>query len=132
MLFKRDTRSKTKTIKAPAYLEHLVVQLTQKTAKKKRKLSSDLRSSWKLRGAVGSADENSDGISDETGHIATLTDHATYARSLGFPEPFPEYVFHLEEAEVQKRLNRSLTVSLWIHMFQQLLKLALSRVVGPK
>jgi hypothetical protein len=110
MLFQRDTRSKTKTIKAPPYSEHYsVVQLTQKTTKKKKKLSSDLRSSWKLREAVGSADEDSDGISDETGHyIADLTDHATYARSLGFPEPFPEYVFHLEEAEVQERLNRSL------------------------
>ncbi|XP_046632733.1 DNA (cytosine-5)-methyltransferase 3A-like isoform X2 [Daphnia pulicaria] len=132
MLFQRDTRSKMKTIKAPAYLEHYsVVQLTQKTAKKKRKLSSDLRPCWKLRQAVGSADENSDGISDETGHfIAALTDHATYARSLGFPEPFPQYVSHLEEAEVQERLNRSLPVSLWIHIFQPLLKLA--RVVGPK
>ncbi|EFX61543.1 hypothetical protein DAPPUDRAFT_272834 [Daphnia pulex] len=66
MLFQRDTRSKTKTIKVPAHLEHYsVVQLTQKTAKKKKKLSSDLRSSWKLREAVGSADEDSDGISDE-------------------------------------------------------------------
>jgi hypothetical protein len=65
-----------------------------------------------------------------TGHIAALTDHATYARSLGFPEPLPEYVFHLEEAEVQERLNRSLPVSLWIHIFQPLLNLA--RVVGPK
>ncbi|EFX66522.1 hypothetical protein DAPPUDRAFT_116312 [Daphnia pulex] len=132
MLFQRDTRSKMKTIKAPAYLEHYsVVQLNQKTAKKKRKLSSDLRPCWKLRKAVGSADENSDGISDETGHfIAALTDHATYARSLGFPEPFPQYVSHLEEAEVQERLNRSLPVSLWIHFFQPLLKLA--RVVDPK
>jgi hypothetical protein len=66
MFFQRDTRSKTKTIKVPAYLEHYsVVQLTQKTAKKKKKLSSDLRSSWKLLEAVGSADEDSDGISDE-------------------------------------------------------------------
>ncbi len=105
----------------------LMVQLTQKTAKKKRKLSRDLRLSWKLREAVGSADKDSDGISDEKGHyIADLTDHATYARSLGFPEPFPEYVSHLEEAEVQERLNnRSLpAVSLWIHIFQPLLKLA--------
>ena len=42
-------------------MEHYsVVQLTQKTAKKKRKLSSDLRSSWKIREAVGNADEDSD------------------------------------------------------------------------
>ncbi|EFX64467.1 hypothetical protein DAPPUDRAFT_266346 [Daphnia pulex] len=69
MLFQRDTRSKTKTIKAPAYLEHYsVVQLTQKTAKK-RKLSSHPRPCWRLREAVGSADEDSDGISDETGHF---------------------------------------------------------------
>jgi hypothetical protein len=52
-------------------LEHYsVVQLTQKTAKKKRKLSSDLRPCWKLREAVGSADEDSDGISDETGDFS--------------------------------------------------------------
>jgi hypothetical protein len=102
MLFQRDIRSKTKTVKAPAYLEHYsVVQLIQKMAKKKRKLSSDLRSSWKLPEAVGSADEDSDGISDETGHyIADLTDHATYAR----PETFPEYVSHFEKVEVQERL----------------------------
>jgi hypothetical protein len=95
MLFQRDTRSKTNTVKAPAYLEHYsVIQLTQKTAKKKKKLSSDLRPCWKLRKAVGSADEDSDGISDETDHyIADLTDHATYAR----PEPFPEYVSHFEK-----------------------------------
>ncbi len=73
MLFQRDTRSKTNTVKAPAYLEHYsVIQLTQKTAKKKRKLSSDLRPCWKLRKAVGSADEDSDGISDETDHITSL------------------------------------------------------------
>jgi hypothetical protein len=125
MLFQRDIRSKTKAVKAPAYLEHYsVVQLTQKTAKKKRKLNSDLRSSLKLREAVGSsADEDSDGISDETDHyIADLTDHATYAR----PEPFPEYVSHFEKGEVQELLNNcSLpAVSLWIHIFQPLLKLA--------
>ena len=131
MLFHRDTRSKTKTIKAPAYLEHYsVVQLTQKTAKKKRKLMSGhvQQSSWKLRGRVGSADEDYD--DDETSYLAALTDHAAYARSLGFPEPFPEYVSHLDESEVQERLNRSLPVSLWIHIFQPLLKLA--RVVGSK
>jgi hypothetical protein len=75
MLFQRDTRSKTKTIKAPAYLEHAwigAVQLTQKTAKKKRKLSSDLRPCWKLCEAVGSADEDSDLISDETGDFSLL------------------------------------------------------------
>ena len=129
MLFQRDTRSKTKTVKAPAYLEHYsVVQLTQRTAKKKRKLSNDLRPCWKLREAVGSPDEDSDG--GEMGYIAALTDHAAYARSLGFPEPFPEFVSHLEEAEVQERLNRSLPVSFWIHIFQPLLKLA--RVVCPE
>jgi hypothetical protein len=54
-------------------LEHYsVVQLTQKTAKKKKKLSSDLRSSWKLCEAVGSADKDSDGISDETGDFSLL------------------------------------------------------------
>jgi hypothetical protein len=43
MLFQRDTRSKTKTVKKLAYLEHYsVVRLTQKTAKKKRKLSSSI------------------------------------------------------------------------------------------
>jgi hypothetical protein len=69
----RYTRSKTKTIKAPAFLEHYsVVQLTQKTAKKKRKLGSDLRPCWKLREAVGSAEEDSDGISDETGDFSLL------------------------------------------------------------
>ncbi|EFX65003.1 hypothetical protein DAPPUDRAFT_117648 [Daphnia pulex] len=68
-LFQRDTKQDENN-KVPAYLEHYsVVQLTQKTAKKKKKLSSDLRSSWKLREAVGSADEDSDGISEETGHI---------------------------------------------------------------
>jgi hypothetical protein len=41
-------------------------------AKKKRKLSSDLRSSWKLCEAVGSADKDSDGISDETGDFSLL------------------------------------------------------------
>jgi hypothetical protein len=66
VLFQRDTRSKTKTVKAPAHLEHYsIIQLTQKTAKKKKKLSSDLRSSWKLCEAVGNTDEGSDGISDE-------------------------------------------------------------------
>jgi hypothetical protein len=76
-----------------------MVQLTQKTAKKKRKFSSDLHPCWRLRKAVGSADEDSDGISDETGHRQhrCLTDYATFARSLSFPEPFPEYVFHLEK-----------------------------------
>ena len=87
------------------------------------------QSSWKLRGRVGSsADEDND--DDETSYLAALTDHAAYARSLGFPEPFPEYVSHLDESEVQERLNRSLPVSLWIHIFQPLLKLA--RVVGSK
>jgi hypothetical protein len=44
-------------------------------------------------------------------------------QSLGFPVPFPEYVFHVEEAEVQERLNRSLPVSLWINIFQLPLKI---------
>jgi hypothetical protein len=57
-------------------MHDLVVQLTQKTAKRKRKLSSDLRPCWKLRKAVGSADEDSDGISDETGYIARGSDGA--------------------------------------------------------
>ena len=88
MLFHRGTRSRTKTIKAPAYLEHYsVVQLTQNTAKKNRKL-----------------------IDDETSYLAALTDHAAYARWQGFPEPlFLEYVSHLVESEVQERLNRMST-----------------------
>jgi hypothetical protein len=121
MLFHRDTRSKTKiTIKAPAYLEHYsVVQLTQKTAKKKRKLMSGhvQQFSWKLRGRVGSsADEDND--DDETSYLAALTDHAAYSRWQGFPELlFLEYVSQLDESEVQERLNRiSLPVSLWIHI----------------
>ena len=65
------------------------------------------QSSWKLRGRVGSADEDYD--DDETSYLAALTDHAAYARSLGFPEPFPEYVSHLDESEVQERLNRMST-----------------------
>jgi hypothetical protein len=32
-------------------------------------------------------------------------------------------VFHVEEAEVQERLNRSLPVSLWINIFQLPLKI---------
>ena len=93
-----------KKIKAPAYLEYYsVVQLTKKTVKKKRKL-----------------------IDDEASYLAA------YARWQGFPEPlFLEYVSHLVESEVKERLNRiSLPVSLWIHIFQPLLKLA--RVVGSK
>jgi|688.fasta_scaffold1874679_1 hypothetical protein len=96
MLFHRGTRSRTKTIKAPAYLEHYsVVQLTQKTVKKNRKL-----------------------IDDETSYLAALTDHAAYSRWQGFPELlFLEYVSQLDESEVQERLNRiSLPVSLWIHI----------------
>ncbi len=40
-----------------------------------------------------------------------------------FPVPFPEYVFHVEEAEVQERLNCSLPVSMWINIFQLPLKI---------
>ena len=62
-------------------------------------------------------------MDDQTGNEAS-TDHATYARMLGFPEPFPGYVSRLDESLVEQRLNRSLPVLLWTHVFQPLLKLA--------
>lgn len=127
MLFQRDTRSKTKIIKRPSYLEHYsVVQLTQKSAKKRRKMDDELHPNWRLRENGNKAEDTDD---DQTDYVAALTNHATYARSLGFPEPFPEFVSHLDEAAVQERLNRSLPVSLWIHLFQPLLKLA--RIAEP-
>lgn len=121
MRFQRDTRSKTKQAKAPSYLEHYsVVHLAQKKAQKKQKLNQGIHSNWKVRDPGASSEEDV----DETGYVAALTNNATYARSLGFPEPFPEYVSHLHQSAVQERLNRSLPVSLWIHLFQPLLKLA--------
>lgn len=127
MLFQRDTRSKTKIIKRPSYLEHYsVVQLTQKSAKKRRKMDDEFHPNWRLRENGNKAEDTDD---DQTDYVAALTNHATYARSLGFPEPFPEFVSHLDEAAVQERLNRSLPVSLWIHLFQPLLKLA--RIAEP-
>ncbi|XP_045029296.1 uncharacterized protein LOC116923817 isoform X2 [Daphnia magna] len=127
MLFQRDTRSKTKIIKRPSYLEHYsVVQLTQKSAKKRRKMDDEFHPNWRLREHGNKAEDTDD---DQTDYVAALTNHATYARSLGFPEPFPEFVSHLDEAAVQERLNRSLPVSLWIHLFQPLLKLA--RIAEP-
>jgi hypothetical protein len=59
-----------------------------------------------------------------------VTKRATFRFSDGsshrscFPVPFPEYVFHVEEAEVhQELLNCSLPVSLLINIFQLPLKI---------
>lgn len=100
-------------------MEHYSVVLAQKTAQKKRKMVDE--SSWKLR--LYGIDEDSD---DQMDYIAALTNQATYARWLGFGEPFAEFVSHLDDVIVQERLNRSLPVSLWIHLLQPLLKLALN------
>lgn len=118
-MFHRETRSKTKQTKQPGYLEHYsVIQHAQKTAKKKKQKNNP---TWKLRDHGASSDED---VDDETNFVAALTDNSAYARSLGFPEPFPEYVSHLDEEAVQERLNRGLPVSLWTYLFQPLLKLA--------
>ena len=102
-------------------MEHYsVVRLAQKAVKKKRKINV-VSSTWKMRDNGMSSDDDND--NDQISYIAAATDNATYARSLGFPEPFPEFVSHLEEPIVQERLNRSLPVSLWAHLFQPLLKL---------
>ena len=61
---------------------------------------------------------------DETDYIANLTDNVTYAKTLGFLEPFPEFISHLDEPDVQERLNRSLPVSLWAYLFQPIVKIA--------
>lgn len=118
MLFHRETRSKTKQIKQPAYLEHYsVVQIAHQKSIKKKKKSESI---WKIRGGASSDEDD-----DQTGYyVAALIDNASYARSLGFPEPFPEYMSHLDESVVQERLNRSLPVSLWTYLFQPLVKLA--------
>ena len=121
MRFQRDTRSKTKHINAPRYLEHYsVIKLAHKTSQKKRKLNPDLICNWKLHNAGDSSEED---IDDKTGNEASA-DNATYARLLGFPEPFPGYVSRLDESLVEQRLNRSLPVSLWTYIFRPLLKLA--------
>ena len=120
-MFHRETRSKSKQTKPPTYLEHYsVVQIAQKSVKKKKKATRDAALCWRLRDIDRDSDDN------DTDVISTsLTDTASsYARSLGFPEPFPEFVSHLDEADVKERLNRSLPVSLWIYLFQPLLKLA--------
>lgn len=112
LLFQRETRSKTaKFVKTSAYLEHYsVVKLN------KKKKSGEVV--WKEGGHRDSGSE------DEAAYVANLTDNSTYARSLGFFEPLPEFVSHLEEADVQERLNRSLPVSLWAYLFQPIVKFA--------
>lgn len=120
-MFHRDTRSKTKQIRQPIYLEHYsVVQLVQKSAKKKKKEFQG--GYWKTAGYLDLDQDSSD--DEDKSFIPTATDNASYARLLSFPEPFPDYLAHLEKTDVQERLNRSLPVSLWVYLLQPLLKLA--------
>ena len=120
LLFQRETRSKTtKLCKTPAYLEHYsIVRLAQ--SKKKKNGNSSV---WKERHNGLSSDDDEEPRT-QLAYVANLTDNATYAKSLGFSEPFPEFVSHLDECDVQERLNRSLPVSLWAHLFQPILKIA--------
>ena len=45
----------------------------------------------------------------------------TYAHFLGFPESFAQFIAHCGDDDVvNERLNRSLPVSLWQHIFKPL------------
>lgn len=121
-LFQRETRSKSRhLVRQPAHLEHyLLAKAAHRTAKKRRR-TDEAGAGWRLRETV---DDDVEGADDDSALVAALTDNGTYARLLGFPEPLPEYVAHLDELEVQHRLNASLPVSLWFYIFQPLVKLA--------
>ena len=99
-------------MKSATYIEHYSVIKLNKKKKSKEAL-------WKECSRHDSESE------DDTAFVANLTDNATYARSLGFFEPLPEFVSNLDEADVQERLNRSLPVSLWAYLLQPIAKFVL-------
>ena len=90
---------------------------TRSKSKKKNKHDQDIGENWRVHGK-GNASHYEDAAELQEYSM----DSGNYARTLCFPEPFAEFLSHLDPVETQERLNRSLPVSLWKHILTPISK----------
>ena len=111
------TRSQSKCGKVQQlpYLAHH--SISEATIKKKNKRHQDFDQNWRVHGR-----EDIGYYEDAAELQGCSVDSGNYARTLGFPGPFAEFISHLDPVETRERLNRSLPVSLWKHILAPIAK----------